>query len=255
MATTCWRRCWTVRGAVLSFFLLIVGALYASAQPDMAETGRLLAIMLDSGRLAVGLNQPLLNDPSKGPKGFTPDLFAQQMYAIFRQRTGIDLSDLAQAKIPESAKPLLARLIEDSKDTIASYQPVIDIPGLKYKGLIPATFGTEAAARFQKHSCVYLKQTAPQGLYRNPKNKPDEYEAAALQKFSDPTFTHEADAVTSDVVEDGKSLRVILPLFYGKACLSCHGEPKGERDISGYPREGAKEGALGGAISVKLPLQ
>ena len=30
------------------------------------------------------------------------------------------------------------------------------------------------------------------------------------------------------------------------------GEPKGEKDISGYMKEGAKEGDLGGAISVKL---
>jgi hypothetical protein len=51
---------------------------------------------------------------------------------------------------------------------------------------------------------------------------------------------------------DGKSVRILLPLFYDKACLICHGEPKGQRDISGYPKEGAKEGDLGGAISVKI---
>ena len=37
-----------------------------------------------------------------------------------------------------------------------------------------------------------------------------------------------------------------------KGCLGCHGEPKGERDISGYLREGAKLGELAGTISVKL---
>jgi general secretion pathway protein A len=47
----------------------------------------------------------------------------------------------------------------------------------------------------------------------------------------------------------------MLPLYYNKACLDCHGEPKGQRDITGYPREGGKEGELGGAISVKLPLK
>jgi hypothetical protein len=45
----------------------------------------------------------------------------------------------------------------------------------------------------------------------------------------------------------------VLPLFYTKACLSCHGKPKGELDISGYEKEGFKEGDLGGAISVILP--
>ncbi|MBL8044393.1 MAG: DUF3365 domain-containing protein [Nitrospira sp.] len=58
----------------------------------------------------------------------------------------------------------------------------------------------------------------------------------------------------SEVVDGGKSVRVLLPLFYGKACLSCHGAPKGERDVTGYAREGSQEGTLGGAISVKLPL-
>jgi hypothetical protein len=58
--------------------------------------------------------------------------------------------------------------------------------------------------------------------------------------------------MVSEVMDGGKSVRVLLPLFYDKACLSCHGEPKGQRDISGYPKEGAKEGDLGGAISVKI---
>ncbi|HLF85664.1 MAG TPA: histidine kinase, partial [Nitrospiria bacterium] len=31
--------------------------------------------------------------------------------------------------------------------------------------------------------------------------------------------------------------------------------PKGEKDISGYAKEGAKEGDLGGAISVKLAVK
>jgi general secretion pathway protein A len=69
--------------------------------------------------------------------------------------------------------------------------------------------------------------------------------------MSDPSFQHEGDAVVSDI-QEGNSVRVMLPLFYEKACLSCHGEPKGERDISGYPREGGKLGELGGAISVKI---
>ncbi len=47
----------------------------------------------------------------------------------------------------------------------------------------------------------------------------------------------------------------MLPLYYGKGCMGCHGEPKGETDVSGYKKEGAKEGDLGGAVSVKLPAK
>jgi general secretion pathway protein A len=50
-----------------------------------------------------------------------------------------------------------------------------------------------------------------------------------------------------------RSTRVLLPLFYTKQCLFCHGKPKGELDISGYEKEGYREGDLGGAISATLP--
>ncbi len=221
-------------------------------EAELRETGRLLAILLDSGRVAIGRNQTLLNDPSKGDKGFTPEVFAAQAVAVFNERTGHDLSDLAHANVPGMAKPLLEQLLAESKRTVASYQPVLNMEGLVYKGFIPATFGTETGTRFQKWSGIYLKQTAPDHLLRNPKNKPDPFEVVQMTKMNDPAYSHNGEAIVSETLEDGKSIRVLLPLFYEKACLSCHGQPKGERDISGYPREGGKEGELGGAISVKI---
>ena len=223
-------------------------------EAEVRESGRLLAVLLDSGRVVIGQNQDLINDPEKGNKGFTPEVFAQQTMALFKTRTGQDLANLPTAAIPDMAKPLLARLWEESKKAVASYQIVINLKGVKYKGLIPATFGTETGSRFQAWSGVYLKQTAPEHLLRNPKNKPDALEIAAMQKMGDPSFPRDGDHSLSDVVDEGKTVHVVFPLFYGKACMSCHGSPKGERDITGYPREGAKEGELGGIISVKLPV-
>ena len=221
-------------------------------EAELRETGRLLAILLDSGRVAIGRNQALLNDPSKGDKGFTPEVFAAQAMAVFKERTGHDLADLAHANVPGMAKPLLEQLLAESKRTVASYQPVLNMQGLVYKGFIPATFGTETGTRFQKWSGIYLKQTAPDHLLRNPKNKPDPFEVAQMARMNDPAYSRHGEAIVSETLEDGKSVRVLLPLFYEKACLSCHGQPKGERDITGYPREGGKEGELGGAISVKI---
>ena len=241
---------------VICIGVLSVSLSQAVAEDESAarETGRLLAILLDAGRVTIGQNQLLLNDPAKGDKGFTPEVFAQQTTAAFKERTGHDLANLSAATVPEMSKPLLARLLEESKKTVASYQTVINMPGIKYKGLIPATFGTETGARFQTWSGVYLKQTAPEHLVRNPKNKPDEFEVAEMKKMGEPSFSRVGDQVVSAMVEDGKSMRVLLPLFYGKNCLSCHGAPKGERDVTGYPREGAQEGDLGGAISVKFMM-
>jgi general secretion pathway protein A len=252
-----WRRGW----ALITLLLAIVYGGFvptvssSNTESESIETGRLIAILLDSGRTTIALNQSLINDKTRGDKGFTPEVFEQQLFGVYRERTGIDLASLTQAKIPEMAKPLLQRLVEESKKTLASYQTVINLEGLAYKGLIPATFGTETAGRFQVWSGIYLKQTAPAHLLRNPKNKPDEYELHALERLANSGPLTQKDATISETIDHEKTVRVILPLYYSKACLSCHGEPKGERDITGYSREGGREGELGGAISVKLPLQ
>ena len=236
---------------------LIVMPMISRAEPieDASETGRLLAILLDAGRGAIAKNQDLINDASKANKGYTSEVFERQVVEDFQQRTGIALTNLEGAQIPLMAKPLLSRLMQEAKKTVDTYQSVINVPGFTYKGLIPATFGTETASRFQSWSGIYLKQTAPSHLVRNPRNKPDDYESASFSQFSTSHSQQVPDKVFSQVTDDGKYVRVLLPLFYQQACLACHGEPKGQRDISGYPREGAKEGELGGAISVKVPMK
>ena len=225
----------------------------AQDNADSIETGRLLATLLDAGRVTVGLNQALINDPSIGHKDFTPEVFKKQMVVLYQKRMGIDLHDLEDADIPAQAKPLLARLVEESQKTVASYQTVLNLKGIKYKGLIPATFGTETAKRFQNWSKVYLKQTAPDRFLRNPKNKADAFEREMMETFA-ASLPGDRNEAFGKTIEEEKSVRVMLPLYYEKACLSCHGGPKGERDVTGYSKEGGKEGELAGAISVKIPL-
>ncbi|MEK6576178.1 MAG: DUF3365 domain-containing protein [Nitrospirota bacterium] len=246
---------WIILFVVMALIAIGMAPMRAFANPDAIETGRFLAILLDAGRATVGANLPLINDPAKGDKGFTPDVFQKQLTEKFKDRTGVDLGNLKDAKVPEMAKKLLPQLVEASKGTVADNQAVINKQGVGYKGFIPATFGTQAAAKFSEKFGVYLKQTTHAGLLRNPKNKADDFEAAVLKKFADPSYPHAGDKIISEAVDGGKTIRVILPLFYGKGCLTCHGDPKGEKDISGYMKEGAKEGDLGGAISVKLAVK
>jgi len=242
------------RSKTLLIALLVCCASLAVAegQDEARETSRLLAILFDCGRVTVGMNQELINDPSKGDKGFTPEVFEKQVLALFEQRTGLSLSS---EKVPAMARPLLTRLLEESKKTIASYQTPINLPGIRYKGLIPATFGTETASRFQSWSGIYLRQIAPERFLRNPKNKPDAYEIAVLKALAEQDSNGTEANVKWELTDGGQMLRLVLPLYYSKACMECHGEPKGERDITVYPREGGKVRELGGAISVKLPLQ
>lgn len=249
------RRLKTLATLVLTLLSVGLSPAGSSTGPDAVETGRLLAILLDSGRVTVGANQSLINDAERGTKGFTPEVFEKQMSAMFKERTGLDLTDLNNANVPEMAKPLLARLVEESKKTIESYQAAINIKGIRYKGLIPATFGTEAAARFTRWSGIYLKQTAPDRLLRNPKNKADEFEAGFFERFSEQSYARKGENVISETLEGGKTVRVMLPLFYRKQCLGCHGEPKGERDITGGLKEGGRENELAGALSVKIDLK
>ena len=87
----------------------------ADVTSDVLETGRLLAILLDAGRVTVGNNQTVINDPGKAQKGFTSEVFAAQTMALFKERTGYDLADLQTAAVPAMAKPLLERLMEETE--------------------------------------------------------------------------------------------------------------------------------------------
>jgi general secretion pathway protein A len=222
------------------------------ADTETVETGRLLAILHDSGRVTIAGIQPLINDPEKGDKGFTPEVFEQKLIEKFKERSEVDLTKLKNEKVPEQAKKLLPMLVEAGKKVVATYQPILNKQGLGYKNFIPATWGTRAAAIFTARTGSYIKQTTFDNVLRNPRNKADDFEASVLKKFADPSYPRQGEQVISETVDGGKAVRLLLPLFHVKGCLPCHGEPKNERDISGYLREGAKLGELAGAISVKL---
>lgn len=243
--------------------LLLIASLFggrpAQAAPseqiraEAEETARLLAKLLQAGRLVIEQNQTLIDDIHQGDKGLTPEAFEEQMHLIFQHRTGLALKRLLQEPenpaIPPLARTLLPALIEASKAVVRDAQVVINQRGIGYKNFIPATFGSQAASRFSRSSRVQLKQTALQP--RNPKNEPDDYETSVLHWLAG---RPNGEAYVSELTEAGRTLRVMMPIYYQRECLACHGEPRGEWDISGYPKEGARDGGLAGAISVKIPI-
>jgi len=211
-------------------------------------TAQHLATLLNVGRLIVERNQALINDPQKGNKGFSPETFEQQMVDEFFRQTTIDLRHLP-SHLPALAKELLPTLLESSKNVVADAQLVINQRGIGYKNFIPATFGSQAARKFSNRSPVKMKQTALNP--RNLKNTPDAYEEQVLKRMATQPASN---TPVAEWIDDGKTLRVLTPMYYSQDCLACHGSPKGILDISGYPREGAREGDLAGAISVQIPL-
>ncbi|MEY4706095.1 MAG: hypothetical protein RL042_2300 [Nitrospirota bacterium] len=248
------------RVAVTAMFLMFVAIPFILPTPSWAvdraeaeETARLLAKLLKAGRLVIEQNQLLIDDQHKGNKGFTPEVFEQQLVQEFRQQTGIDLAKIqstpASISLPSLAKELLPAFVLASKEVVRDAQVVINQRGIGYKNFIPATYGSQAAARFSKQSRVRLKQTTLEP--RNPKNEPDDYEASVLKWLSG---RPRAEAYVSELTDQGQTLRVVMPIYYVPACLTCHGEPKGDLDISGYPKEGHRDGDLAGAITVTAPL-
>jgi type II secretory pathway predicted ATPase ExeA len=220
---------------------------------ELSETARLLAVLLDSGRVVLGRAQSTINNPRIGDKGFSSSVFEDQLRKEFQTRTRHDLHNLAVAPMPESAKPLLIRLSFFMQKAVHDAQSDINKKGIGFKGFIPATFGTQVAERFSKDTGLKLRQIGPPGTEpRNPNNKPNEQEEQhlyAVQKNHPRVGDHIVEQA------DSRGVRVMLPLFYSKQCLACHGNPKGEVDISGYKKEGFKEGDLGGAISIVLSAQ
>jgi len=223
-----------------------------SDRMELSETARLLAVLLDSGRVVVGRAQATINNPRLEDKGFSSSVFEGQLRKEFMARTRHDLHNLAVAPIPETAKPLLLRLGFFMQKAVHDAQPLINKKGIGFKGFIPATFGTQVAELFSKDTGLKLRQIGPPGVApRNPNNKPDEQEEQLLY-----AIRRNHPRVGDHMIENPEKsgVHVILPLFYNKQCLACHGSPKGEIDISGYEKEGFKDGDLGGAISITVPF-
>lgn len=87
---------------------------------------------------------------------------------------------------------------------------------------------------------------------RNVEDTPDEFESQALDAFyADPSLK-EYYAITD--YQGQQVFRYLAPMKIERTCLECHGEPKGEMDITGHPKEGWAIDDIGGAISIVIPM-
>ena len=240
---------WLFISLSLMFVFVWSSIVWAQAPREETEkTAQHLATLLNVGRLVVERNQTLINDARKGDKGFTPEVFEHEVVDEFVRQTHIDLKNLP-SQLPSLAKELLPVLLQSSKEVVADAQLVINQRGIGYKNFVPATFGSQAARKFSNRSHVKIKQTALNP--RNLKNTPDAYEENVLKRLA----TQPAlDTSIMEWIDNEQTLRALTPIYYSQDCLACHGEPRGILDISGYPREGAQEGDLAGAISIQIPV-
>ncbi len=89
---------------------------------------------------------------------------------------------------------------------------------------------------------------------RQKANAPDAFEQAAFDAFkANPGLSSYSDVQIDE--ETGQQVfRYIEPLYVTEACLECHGDPAGELDQYGYPKEGMQIGDIGGAMSITEPM-
>ena len=236
-----------VCGVLLSLMMVfaVQTVIAAEISKDKApEIAHYIATMIIAGRGVVARHQDLINDPNKGDKGFTPEYVEKQMLESFKKMTGKSMDEL-----DPQVRKVLEQVIDAAKMSVKMNQPRINKKGVGFKMYIPAVFGRETGQILKSRSNIAIKQTTFK--FRNAYNQPDAFEKKVLKKFEEPGYP-KGEGYGEFV---GSNYRYLKPIYIRQACLKCHGEPKGAKDISGHIKEGYKLGDLRGAISVSFPVK
>jgi hypothetical protein len=223
----------------------------AAADAD-AAIGNMLADMLRAGRSVVSTSQPLINDAAIGDKDFTGVRLIHEAETIYAERVGSQLQD---ADLSVRDRRLLDAQRQAMRLVVDSHQDEINRLGVGFKGFIPAVFARLTNEEFVAlaGSEARIRVTAPPALVRNRKARPDSWEKNVLETRLLAADWPTGKSFTEEVEFEGRpAFRMLLPEYYRESCLTCHGEPKGEFDITNYPKEGGKVGDLAGAISIVI---
>jgi hypothetical protein len=171
--------------------------------------------------------------------------------ANYKAATGKSLDDIdaasTQGKLIKAQLAAIRSVMEKAQETINQKD-------VGLKGFLPAVFARLVTQQFAGLSggAATLKLTAPKKYVRNRANRPDKWERSNIKKFRADGYPKNKHITESTKVKGKTAFRLILPEYYKKSCLACHGGPKGERDITGGKKEGGKLGEVGGAISVVI---
>ena len=159
-------------------------------------------------------------------------------------------------KARKSAQQLIAM-----RGYMASIAPYVKFTkdDISHWAATPAYSGGKVAQKVTKTAGFYIKQTSLK--YRNPANKPDQYEVEILKKLE----KNKMDEFWKIGEYKGeKAIRYAKPLYIKKVCLKCHGVPY--KDVPehlykklvkdyGNVAFNFKEGDLRGIVSVAVPLK
>jgi Protein of unknown function (DUF3365) len=238
--------------------LLIAGltaAVAVAASPPAKEDtviAQSLAEMLRDARTVISNNQDLINNPELGDKHLSGQVVLDQAVKGYAKATGSDPTKIdPNSRQGRLLRAMMASIVAVTDDN----QSTINEKGTGFKGFIPAVFARLVSEDFNQMAKgeAEVKVTAPPELVRNRKARPDAWEADIIK-----TKLLGADwpkgQSYSAIVETNRrpAFRIAVPEYYAASCLVCHGSPKGEMDLTGYPKEGGKTGDLGAVISITL---
>ena len=124
------------------------------------------------------------------------------------------------------------------------------------ENLIPQVVATRVAKQLTSGSNYYVRQVSLR--YRNPDNRPDNFESIQLTAFRD---VKAAETWRVSMEKGRESLRYMLPMVSDESCLKCHGSYDTapgyiqRRFPRGHFSYGYKVGEVIGAVSVSVPME
>ncbi|WP_080801826.1 ATP-binding protein [Arabiibacter massiliensis] len=119
-----------------------------------------------------------------------------------------------------------------------------------FKGVYCSVAGKSIAQRFTMQSNSYGVRYVRYDP-RSGTDHPDDFESRALDQF-----VGGGDSEYYAFSPEGSegAFRYVYELEITTGCLECHGEPRGEKDVTGFKKEGMKLGDVAGAVSISIPL-
>jgi hypothetical protein len=237
---------------------LVIGGVTAAAlvgaaplADDDAAIAQSLAEMLQDARTVISNNQDLINNPELGDKHLAGRTVLDQTVKSYAKATGDPATIDQNSRKGRLLRAMMAAIVAATDDN----QATINEKGTGFKGFIPSVFGRLVSEDFNQMAKgdANIKITASPELVRNRKARPDAWEADVIKTKLLGAGWPKGQSYSAVVDTDGRpAFRVAVPEYYAESCLVCHGSPKGEMDLTGYPKEGGKMGDLGAVISITL---
>lgn len=174
-------------------------------------------------------------------------LFMALAYSSYRREQSLILKGAV-----DTARTISRQIIEtrDYLSRSVTFEPEHN------ENLIPQVAATRIALQLTRGSRYNVRQVSLR--YRNPDNRPDDFESALLATFRDAKAAETWQVTTQN---GKKSLRYLLPMVSEQSCLTCHGSydeapPFVQRRFPrGHFSYGYKVGEVIGAVSVSVPME